>query len=57
MSELYDGSVADEAYRLEMSEKMGIGFEIPLVVVPNVPSCTEETKTAAGAAAVLSARS
>jgi len=57
MSDLYDGSVADEAYRLEMSEKMGIGFEIPLVVVPNVPSCTEETKTAAGAAAVLSARS
>ena len=57
MSDLYDGSVADEAYRLEMSEKMGIGFEIPIVVVPNVPSCTEETKTAAGAAAVLSARS
>jgi integrase len=57
MSDLYDGSVADEAYRLEMSEKMGIGFEIPLVVVPNVPSCTDETKTAAGAAAVLSARS
>jgi hypothetical protein len=52
MSDLYDGSVADEAYRLEMNEKMGIGFEIPLVVVPNVPSCTEETKTAAGAAAV-----
>jgi len=57
MSDLYDGSVADEAYRLEMSEKMGIGFEIPIVVVPNVPSCTEETKTAAGAAAVVSAAS
>jgi hypothetical protein len=57
VSDLYDGSVADEAYRLEMSEKMGIGFEIPSEVVLNVPSCTEETKTAAGAAAVLSARS
>jgi integrase len=52
MSDLYDGSVEDEAYRLEMSEKLATGF-----VVPNVPSCTEETKTAAGAAAVLSARS
>jgi hypothetical protein len=56
MSDLYHGSVIDDAYRMEMSEKLGIGFEIPSVV-PNVPSCTEETKTAAGAAAVLSARS
>lgn len=38
MSDLYDGSVNDEAYRLEMSEKLGTGF-----VVPN---CTEKTKTA-----------
>jgi hypothetical protein len=36
MSDLYDGSVMDEAYRLEMSEKLGTGF--------NVPSCTECTE-------------
>ena len=36
MSDLYDGSVMDEAYRLEMSEMLGTGF--------NVPSCTECTE-------------
>jgi hypothetical protein len=39
---LYDGSVADEAYRLELSEKTGLGVEIPLVVVPKIGSFTEK---------------
>ena len=52
MSDLYDGSVEDEAYRLEMSEKLGTGF-----VVPNVPSCTEETKTATVESVAVCSRS
>lgn len=46
MSDLYDGSVIDEAFRLEMSEKLETGF--------NVPSCTESAekeKEATGAVA------
>ncbi len=46
MSDLYDGSVHDEAYRMEMAEKLGTGF-----VEPNVPNCTEKEKEATGAVA------
>ena len=28
MSDLYDGSVRDEAYRMEIAEEMGIGFDV-----------------------------
>jgi hypothetical protein len=47
MSDLYDGSVMDEAYRMEMAEKLGIGFEIPA----NCTDCTEKEKEATGAVA------
>jgi hypothetical protein len=46
VQKLVSSSVMDEAYRLEMSEKLGTGF--------NVPSCTEcpeEEKEATGAVA------
>ena len=46
MSDLYDGSVMDEAYRLEMSEKLGTGFN-----VPSCTECTEKEKEATGAVA------
>jgi hypothetical protein len=46
MSDLYDGSVMDEAYRLDMSEKLGPGFN-----VPSCTECTEEEKAATGAVA------
>ena len=46
MSDLYDGSVMDEAYRLEMSEKIGTGFD-----VPSCTDCTEKEKEATGAVA------
>jgi len=47
MSDLYDGSVMDEAYRMEMAEKVGIGFEIPA----GCTDCTEKEKEATGAVA------
>jgi hypothetical protein len=46
MSDLYDGSVQDEAYRMEMAEKLGTGF-----TVPNRTDCTEKEKEATGAVA------
>ena len=46
MSDLYDGSVMDEAYRLEMSETLGTGFN-----VPSCTDCTEKEKEATGAVA------
>jgi hypothetical protein len=45
MSDLYDGSVQDEAYRMEMAEKFGTGF------VLNCTDCAEKQKEAAGVAA------
>jgi hypothetical protein len=46
MSDLYDGSVIDEAYRLEMSEKLGTGL-----IVSSCTECTEKEKEATGAVA------
>ena len=43
MSDLYDGSVHDEAYRMEMAEKLGTGF------VLSCTDCTEKEKEATGA--------
>jgi hypothetical protein len=45
MSDLYDGSVQDEAYRVEMAEKFDTGF------VLNCTECTEKEKEATGAVA------
>lgn len=45
MSDLYDGSVHDEAYRMEMAEKLGTGF------VLSCTDCTEKEKEATGAVA------
>ena len=45
MSDLYDGSVADEAYRMEMAEKIGTGF------VLSCTDCTEKEKEPTGAIA------
>jgi hypothetical protein len=45
MSDLYGGSVHDEAYRMEMSEKLGTGF------VLSCTDCTEKEKEATGAVA------
>jgi hypothetical protein len=45
MSDLYDGSVHDEAYRMEMSEKLGTGF------VLSCTECTEKEKEATGTVA------
>jgi integrase len=42
MSDLYDGSVDDEAYRMEVAEEMGIGFDLSV----SCTECTEKTKTA-----------
>jgi integrase len=46
MSDLYDGSVQDAAYRMEMAEKLGTGFD-----VPSCTDCTEKEKEATGAVA------
>jgi integrase len=46
MSDLYDGSVHDEAYRMEMAEKLGTDF-----TVPSCTDCTEKEKEATGAVA------
>ena len=46
MSDLYDGSVQDEAYRMEIAEQVGTGF-----TVPNCTDCTEKEKEATGAVA------
>jgi hypothetical protein len=43
MTDNYDGSVEDEAWRLETAEQMGTGF--------TVPNCTEKEKEATGAVA------
>jgi hypothetical protein len=45
MSDLYDGSVQDEAYRMEMAEKLDTGF------VLSCTECTEKEKEATGAVA------
>jgi hypothetical protein len=45
MSDLHDGSVHDEAYRMEMAEKLGTGF------VLSCTDCTEKEKEATGAVA------
>jgi integrase len=47
MSDLYDGSVNDEAYRMEIAEEMGIGFDLPV----SCTDCTEKEKEATGAVA------
>jgi hypothetical protein len=47
MSDLYDGSVTDEAYRMEIAEEMGIGFDLPA----SCTDCTEKEKEATGAVA------
>jgi DNA-binding transcriptional MerR regulator len=46
MSDLYDGSMHDEAYRMEMAEKLGTGFD-----VASCTDCTEKEKEATGAVA------
>ena len=46
MSDLYDGSAHDEAYRMEMAEKLGTGFTVPSCI-----ECTEKEKEATGAVA------
>ena len=46
MSDLCDGSVMYEAYRLEISEKLGTGFMFRICT-----ECTEEEKEATGAVA------
>lgn len=43
MSDLYDKIKEDVAFRRDVAERRGFGFELPLVV-PNVPSCTEEVE-------------
>ena len=45
MSDLYDGSVNDDAYRMETAEKLGTGF------VLSCTDCTEKEKEATGAVA------
>jgi len=45
MSDVYDKSPEDEAWRLEEAERLGIGFELP-ENVPSCTECTEKTKTA-----------
>jgi len=45
MSDVYDKSPEDEAWRLEEAERLGIGFELA-ENVPSCTDCTEKTKTA-----------
>ena len=45
--DLYDGSVDDEAYRMEVAEDMGIGFDLSV----SCTDCTEKEKEATGAVA------
>ena len=47
MSDLYDGSVNDEAYRMEIAEEMGIGFGLRV----SCTDCTEKENEATGAVA------
>ena len=51
MSDVYDKSPEDEAWRLEEAERLGIGFELP-ENVPSCTECTEKTKTATELVAV-----
>jgi|HubBroStandDraft_6_1064221.scaffolds.fasta_scaffold1961553_1 hypothetical protein len=46
MTDNYDGSPEDEAWRLETAEQIGTGF-----VVSNCTDCTENEKEATGAVA------
>jgi integrase len=46
MTDNYDGSVEDEAWRLETAEQIGTGFD-----VPSCTDCTEKEKEATGAVA------
>jgi integrase len=51
MSDLYDKSLEDSAWRGQMAEQLGIGFTLP-EEGRIVPSCTEKTKTATELVAV-----
>ena len=46
MTDLYDRSPEDEGRRLEISEQLGTGFD-----VPSCTECTEKEKEATGAVA------
>jgi hypothetical protein len=48
MSDLYDKSKEDVAFRRKWAERCGFGFQVPSVV-PNVPKCTEKTEVAIAA--------
>jgi|ERR1700730_10622041 len=43
MSDLYDKVKEDVAFRREVAERCGFGFQLP-AVVPNVPICTEKAE-------------
>jgi len=48
MDDLYDKIKEDVAFRTEVAEQCGFGFELPSVV-PNVPKITEKTEAAKAA--------
>jgi integrase len=43
MGDLYDKIKQDVAFRKEVAQQCGFGFELPLIV-PNVPNCAAEVK-------------
>lgn len=44
MSDLYDKIKEDVAFRKEVAERSGIGFELPVSIAPIAPSCTVEVE-------------
>ena len=47
MTDVYDKSPEDSAWRAEMAERLGTGF-----IIPSCTECTEKTKTATELVAV-----
>ena len=44
MGDLYDKIKEDVEFRKKWAEKCGLGFKLPLSVVPNVPKIAEKTR-------------